>query len=263
MEKRNNLREFLFTVWYSLVSKLDKNADVQFMNYGYTSPDLDVSLESNNEDNRYPIQLYHQIASKADLSGKDILEVGCGRGGGLAYLVESFSPRSAVGVDLNQNAVLFCTKYYKLPGLTFTRANAELLPFEDNSQDFVINVESSHRYENMSSFMSEVRRVLRPGGQLLITDFRHNYRMPHLRKTFAESGLHQLLEEFITPMVVHALEKDDSRRRLLVRKLVPWYLHRTALNFAAVKGTRTFNNFAQEKMLYFNYVLQKRQYPDL
>lgn len=257
MEKRNRVKESLIKVWYSIVSKLDKNADVQFMNYGYTCPDLKISLDSDDEDNRYPIQLYHQIACKADLSGKDILEVGSGRGGGLAYLVESFSPNSAVGVDLNQNAISFCDKHYDLPELSFTQANAEKLPFKDNSIDVVLNVESSHRYESMVNFMSEVKRVLRPGGQFLITDFRHDYRMAHLRKTFAESGLHQLLEEFITQKVVRALEKDDGRKRRLIRSLVPWYFHRTALNFAAVKGTRTYNNFVEEKILYFNYVLQK------
>ena len=262
MEKRNRLRESLFKVWYTVVSKLDRHAEVQFMNYGYTSPDLKVDLKSDHEDNRYPIQLYHQIASKTDISGKDILEVGCGRGGGLSYLVESFSPGSAVGVDLNPNAIAFCKKHYAADGLSFAQANAEKLPFEDNSMVVVINVESSHRYENMSNFMREVRRVLRPGGKFLITDFRHDHRMPHLKKTFAESGMHQLLEEFITHKVVQALDKDDGRRRHLVRKIVPWYLQRTALNFAAVKGTKTYNSFASEKMLYFNYVMEKRQYPD-
>lgn len=262
MEKRNDLREYLFKLWYSLVSKLDRNAEVQFMNYGYTSSDLKIDLSSKHEGNRYPIQLYHQIASKANLTGKDIIEVGSGRGGGLAYLMESFTPRSAVGVELNPEAVSFCNKHYNLPGLTFTEANAEQLPFEDNSQDVVINVESSHRYANMQKFMSEVKRVLRPGGYFLITDFRHDHRMLHLKKTFTDSGLIQMVEEFITHKVVEALEKDDGRRRLLVRKLMPWFLYRTALNFAAVKGSKTFNSFTEEKMLYFNYVLQKRQYPD-
>ena len=262
MDKRNRFREYLFKVWYTVVSKLDKNAEVQFMNYGYTCPDLEVPLKSDHEENRYPIQLYHQIATKTDITGKDIVEVGSGRGGGLAYLVESFAPNSAIGVDLNPTAVAFCNKHYNLPGLSFTQANAEKLPFEDNSQDIVINVESSHRYDSMSNFMKEVKRVLRPGGKFLITDFRHDHKMPFLKKTFAESGLHQLLEEFITQNVVNALDKDDARRRQLVSRLAPWYLQRTALNFAAVKGTKTYNSFADEKMLYFNYVLEKRHYPD-
>jgi ubiquinone/menaquinone biosynthesis C-methylase UbiE len=258
-EKRNSVREYLFTIWYGIVSRVDKKAEVQFMNYGYSSPDLTVSLKGNHEHNRYPIQLYHQIAAKATLQGKDIVEVGSGRGGGLAYLMDNFSPRSAVGIDLNPVAINFCNEHYKTPGLSFTQANAEKLPFEDNSQDIILNVESSHRYANMSNFLSEVKRVLRPGGLFLITDFRQSERMPHLIRTFEESGLAQLLEEFITQKVVKALESDDSRRRYLVKKLMPWYLHRTGYNFAAVKGSKTFNCFADERMLYFNYVYQKDQ----
>ena len=36
--------------------------------------------------------------------------------------------------------------------------------------DYVINVESCHRYENIGQFLKEVRRVLRPGGFFLVTD---------------------------------------------------------------------------------------------
>lgn len=257
-ENRYQIRQYLFKVWYGLVSKVDKKAEVQFMNYGYSCPDLKVDLGNKHEDNRYPIQLYHQIASKTSLEGKDIVEVGSGRGGGLSYLVDRFSPRSAIGVDLNPGAVDFCNKHYKAPGLSFTQANAEKLPFETNSQDIVINVESSHRYDSMSNFLSEVKRILKPGGLLLITDFRYRERMPHLTASFEESGLAKKLEEIITHKVVRALEKDDGRRRYLVKKLMPWYLHRTAYNFAAVKGSNTFNKFAEDKWLYFNYVYQKR-----
>ena len=171
--------------------------------------------------------------------------------------MDNFSPRSAIGVDLNPIAVNFCNEHYKTPGLSFAQGNAEKLPFEDNSQDIVLNVESSHRYSSMSNFLSEVKRVLKPGGLFLITDFRQRERMPHLQSAFAESGLARLLEEFITHKVVKALESDDGRRRYLVKKLMPWYLHRTGYNFAAVKGSRTFNSFAEERMLYFNYVYQK------
>ena len=259
-EKRNAFREYLFTIWYGMISRVDKKAEVQFMNYGFSCPELTVNLKDIHENNRYPIQLYHQIAAKANLDGKDIIEVGSGRGGGLAYLMDNFSPKSAVGVDLNPIAVNFCNEHYKTPGLSFAQANAEKLPFEDNSQDIVLNVESSHRYASMANFLSEVKRVLKPGGLFLITDFRKSEKMPHLRRTFEESGLAQLLEEFITHKVVKALEKDDGRRRILAKKLMPWYLRRTALNFAAAKGTPTFNSFAEERMLYFNYVFEKPSY---
>ena len=52
------------------------------------------------------------------------------------------------------------------------QADAEKLPFDDESFDAIINVESSHCYPHIDSFLSEVRRVLAPGGCFGIVDFR-------------------------------------------------------------------------------------------
>jgi ubiquinone/menaquinone biosynthesis C-methylase UbiE len=191
------------------------------------------------------------------------VEVGCGRGGGLSYIFDKFSPRSAVGIDLSPVAIKFCRDHYDLPEINFITANAEDLPFEDNSVDILINVESSHRYANMDKFLSEVKRVLKLGGKLLITDFRNHNSMHHLKQSLADSGLHQKMEEIITHKVLKALEMDDSRRRNLVRNIMPGFLHATGYDFAAVKGSRTYNKFADGRLVYFNYVMEKRHHADL
>ncbi|MGH7787775.1 MAG: MGH1-like glycoside hydrolase domain-containing protein, partial [Candidatus Binatia bacterium] len=46
-----------------------------------------ITLDDADEPNRYSIQLYHRVATQVDLAGKDVLEVGCGHGGG--YLEQS------------------------------------------------------------------------------------------------------------------------------------------------------------------------------
>ena len=43
---------------------------------------MGLPLEPEDEQNRYGIQLYHRTATQADLSGKKVLEVSCGHGGG-------------------------------------------------------------------------------------------------------------------------------------------------------------------------------------
>ena len=48
-----------------------------------SSDDLNVRLKSEDEKDRYPIQLYHHVASQINLKGLKVLEVGSGRGGGL------------------------------------------------------------------------------------------------------------------------------------------------------------------------------------
>lgn len=232
------------------------------MNFGYSSKDLEISLSPVHEQNRYSIQLYHQIVNKVGVEGKEILEVGCGRGGGLAYVFEKFSPRSATGVDLNPEAINFCNNHHRKEGMNFVVGNAEELPFDDNSQDIVINVESSHIYGSMENFLAEVKRVLRPGGHFLISDFRQAHKLPELRNSIKNSKLSQLIEENITPEVIHALEKDDYRKRKLIKKIIPWFLHKAAMNFGAVKGSKKYNNFVEGRIHYFNYVFQKSHHPD-
>ena len=96
-----NFRDWLFRIWYWYISNIDKNAEVLFMNFGYSSPDQNVDLDPKDEPNRYSIQLYHQLATAVDLKDKSLLEIGSGRGGGLSYVASNFPLKSAMGVDLN------------------------------------------------------------------------------------------------------------------------------------------------------------------
>ena len=86
--------------------------------------------------------------------------------------------RSYTGLDYNPDGVAYCTEHHKLPGLNFMHGNAEDLPFPDNSFDAVVNVEASHAYPTLSKFLSEVARVLKPGGNLLYADFRGRPEFP-------------------------------------------------------------------------------------
>ena len=119
------------------------------------------------------IQLYHQTATQVDLSGKDVLEVSCGHGGGASYLTRTLHPASYTALDFNAAGIDFCQKRHDLPGLKFVQGDAQNLPFPDESFDAVINVEASHIYPNFERFLGEVARVLRPGGHFLYADFRN------------------------------------------------------------------------------------------
>lgn len=250
-------RELLFRIWYWYVNKADKNAEIVFMNYGYAGKDHTLLLDKLHEPNRYSIQLYHHLAQQVEIKDKNILEIGCGRGGGLSYITRNFSPASAKGIDLVKKAVSFSNRHHKLDGLSFAQGDAQKLNFENNSFDVVINVESSHRYPAMSSFLKEVSRILRPDGHFLFTDFRYSHEMDDLKKELDSTGFSVLNERCINHEVVEALRLDDERKRKLVNKLAPKFLHKTALNFAGAIGSETYNQFATRKYIYFSYVMKK------
>ena len=251
------LKNIFFKIWYWYISTVDKKAEVTFMNYGYSKNNYKIKLDENDEKNRYYAQLYNYIAGGADIKGKDILEVGCGRGGGLSYINRYLSPNSATGLDLNKKAIDFCKKYYSNEGLKFLQGNAQSLSFQDNTYDVVINVESSHRYSHMDRFLAEVYRVLKPGGYFLFADFRHENELEELYAQLKTSNFILVKSEIITPNVLEALKISSTERENLVDKLVPKFLRGLGKNFAGTEGTAVYNKFATQEFEYLFYILMK------
>lgn len=113
------------------------------------------------------------------LADRRILDVGCGGGGELARLLEwGANPANLYGVDLLPERIEAARSAY--PNFHFQVANAETLSFPEGAFDIVLvfTVLSSILDENMASRISnEIARVLRPGGAVLLYDFR--YRNPY------------------------------------------------------------------------------------
>ena len=227
------------------------------MNYGYSHPNLKIDLNESDEKNRYSIQLYHLVATSVDISGKNILEVGCGRGGGLSYISRNLSPNSAIGVDLNKKAINFCNKKYSSERIKFLQANAQKLNFQDNTFDVVINIESSHRYSQVDIFLNEVHRVLKPDGVFLFADFGNNIENGILSTQFGKSNFKIVKFDNITNNVVDALKLATTGREVLIKKLLPKFLQNFGRNFAATEGTSMFNKFSTQEFKYMFYVLMK------
>jgi len=244
---------------YSYASRLDKDAEAIFLNYGYADDNPKLELRKEDAKNRYCIQLYNHIVTSLPVKLKDldVLEVGSGRGGGASYIARYFNPGSVTGLDLCRRAVKFCTKHYAIQGMSFVCGNALKLPFQNNSLDVVIGVESSHGYPNIKRFFSEVHRVLKMGGYFLLSDFRNKNLIDLLREQLRNSGLKIIKEETITPNIIKALDLDSERRENLIKRLVPKLLHKPSMALAGVKGTAAYTSFVTGKKEYFSFVLQK------
>jgi ubiquinone/menaquinone biosynthesis C-methylase UbiE len=251
------LKNIFFKIWYGYISSIDKNAEVIFMNYGYSKDKHKISLSKKDEKNRYSIQLYNLVASGIDIKDKDILEVGCGRGGGLSYISNYLSPKSLTGVDLNKKAIKFCQNNYTENGNIFLQANAQDLPFPDHSFDIVINVESSHRYAQPELFFKEVYRILKTDGTFLFTDFRQKKELQELVNQIENAKFKFIKKVNITQNVVEALKLATPAREILIKKLVPFFLQNLGRNFAATEGSLTYNRFDTGYFQYVFYIIQK------
>jgi ubiquinone/menaquinone biosynthesis C-methylase UbiE len=244
---------------YQLMAYGYQKRDWTFMNYGYV-PDNETArlvLHADDEINRYCIQLYHYIASAVNLHGLKLLEVGSGRGGGADYIKRYMDPASVVGVDYSDNAVNLCQQHYFVEGLSFVPGDAENLPFNDQSFDIVLNVESSHCYGSMSDFLTQVKRVLKPGGYFMFADFRNLDQLDELEEQLDRIGMRRITHENITPNVIKALDADHGRRFDHIQRGVPKMLHKLLREFAGNKDTWIYKGFQTGDIIYQNFLLQK------
>lgn len=259
------LTEFAFfrrLVWkpiYEMLARVLPLSEWQFMNYGYQPfpEEAPLALEEADELQRYPLQLYHYLATRTPISGLEMLEVGSGRGGGAHYIARYLKPAKITGMDLAENAVKFARKTFQEPNLDYVQGNAEALPFADDSFDVVINVESCHAYGSVPNFLSEVRRVLRPNGVFVITDMRGEPGLKLLQQQLKDSGLTILEETDITRNVVEAIEAEEPIKKERIRRLVPRWLVPAFEEFAGVKDSAIHRDLNNRDLIYFRWKLQK------
>lgn len=257
----SSVAEVLFTnAWYSLVTRLDKNGEETFMNYGYAEPgEAKLELSPRFEVHRWAVQLYHHVVSRAAIRDKDVLEIGCGRGGGASYVAANLHPRRYVGLDVNRTAIAFDRRHYgEQKNLEFVAGDAHALPFGGDVFDVAVNVESSHHYRDLAAFLSEVHRVLKPGGAFLMACFPRKNELSSLREPLGRSHFDCALEEDITANVVRALELDSERREAALGRLCPAPLRTFGREFAGVRDSELYESFASGKRRYLNFVLKKR-----
>lgn len=252
-------RRIIWKPIYEILAKKIKAEDWSFMNYGYTpfAYEKPLILAQQDEINRYPLQLYHYLVCKIEVSEKEILEVGCGRGGGASYINTYLEPGKITGLDIAHNAVKLANEKNSTAGLQFIQGNAENLPFADKSFDVVINAESCHAYGSVPAFLKEVKRVLRPGGYFLCTDIRSPNGMQTLKNNLLSTGMNLLIEENITGNVVHAIELEEGVKQKRISDGIPKWFAKTFKEFAGVKGSKIHTDLQNGSLIYYRFVLQK------
>lgn len=97
---------------------------------------------------------------------KDVLEVACGSGQGLGFLGSVASSVEAGDID---EGLLSLAKAHYQGRFALSQFDAQQMPFADKSKDVIIIFEALYYIPSLERFFAECRRVLRPGGHLLIS----------------------------------------------------------------------------------------------
>ena len=100
----------------------------------------------------------------------DLLDCGCGTGPMISLLYEKDPAKHYTGLDITPR-MIEVGKSKNLSGVDWVVGDCEDLPFDENSFDVIICSNSFHHYPNPQKFFDSVKRVLRPGGRLILQDY--------------------------------------------------------------------------------------------
>jgi len=111
---------------------------------------------------------WHRYCVVAPLArGKRVLDAACGEGYGSFLLAAE--ARDIVGVDIAEEAVAHAGARYRAPNLRFVRSSCAALPLADACVDLVVSFETIEHLSEQTAMLAEFRRVLTPGGVLVIS----------------------------------------------------------------------------------------------
>jgi ubiquinone/menaquinone biosynthesis C-methylase UbiE len=115
------------------------------------------------------VELFERLRATR-LTGKNLLEIGCGIGIDTLTLA-SLGFQEVVGIDLSETAIGIArdqAKTKNIANIRFEKANAEGLSFGDGCFDFVYSFGVIHHTPSIRNAIAEIHRVLKPGGRAIV-----------------------------------------------------------------------------------------------
>ncbi|MCL2227977.1 MAG: class I SAM-dependent methyltransferase [Oscillospiraceae bacterium] len=152
------------------------------------------------------VRLTDRAARLAGISsGMEVLDVGCGNGVSLGFLERSFGV-VPYGMDISEK--LIGSARQRLPAAALTVGDAAWLPYQDASFDAVICECVLSLVEDAGWVLSEMRRVLRPLGMLILSDVCVEEEFGRVQGMFLKVGFDVIcLEEHKAALTTYIAER--------------------------------------------------------
>ena len=200
---------------YESVAESIPQPELLFLNYGFWQPGLDDSwIAPPDARYRHHLHLVRHVLAGAELRGKIVLEIGCGRGGNCYYLSRYSEAARVVGIDVCAPNLALARQNRDLPRVEFLAGDAQHLPFTNASFDVVLNLESSHCYREFGRFAAEVARVLKPSGLFCFADLWNvdvlDFDWQAREHALKNSSVEVIAEENISEQVFQAMGHPGS-----------------------------------------------------
>ena len=140
-----------------------------------------------------------------DLQPKSILDVATGTGD-FAIQALKLNPDKIIGIDISEGMLKVGLEKIKKKGLEnkveLHSGDSENMPFEDNKFDAVIVAYGVRNFENLEKGLSEMYRVLRSGGKMVVLEFSKPVLFPFKQ-------LYNFYFQFVLPKIGKTVSKDN------------------------------------------------------
>lgn len=218
------------------------------MNLGYGVPENGTDPAVSQK------WLYEKLVEGVDISGKEVLEVGCGRGGGCAHLAQKYQPAHMTGLDLSRANIRLSRKFNRDNNNEFVRGSGS--DFQLNRQfDVVINLESSHAYPSVPDFLEYVKAHLKPQGVFCYSDIFHTPVFEKLEFVIAEKGFVIVEKENISEQVAASIKANAIHWTPMAEKyprMVPMKIHDVNVS----THSHPYRGLLDGSVSYWRYVLR-------
>lgn len=191
----------------------------EHMHHGYYG----VDGKQQKDRRQAQIDLITEVLQWAEVeTAANILDVGCGIGGSSLYLACKLNGH-ATGITLSPVQAARAKQRAQDAGLSaktdFQVADAQAMPFPDNSFDLVWSLESGEHMPNKHQFLQECYRVLKPGGKLILVTWCHR---PLDNSPLTAKELNLLAEiyrVYCLPYVISLPEYEAIARKLPLQNI--------------------------------------------
>ncbi len=191
----------------------------EHMHHGYYGADGSQKKERRLAQ----IDLIEELLKWAEVeTAENILDVGCGIGGSSLYLAGKFKAE-ATGITLSPVQAARANERAQYAGLIgtcrFQVADAQAMPFPDDSFDLVWSLESGEHMPDKTKFLQECYRVLKPGGKLIVVTWCHRPTDNSPLTADEQKHLQDIYRVYCLPYVISLPEYEAIARQLPLNNL--------------------------------------------
>jgi SAM-dependent methyltransferase len=147
-----------------------------FMNNGYCLLDKqnmpihsDLILNKKYKKYLYQVNLYDQLLKTANIDFNikniNLLDIACGRGGGVSFYKDFYKFKNVYGLDINNNHIKICKSHCK--NVNFINSSATKIPIKNNKIDIITCLEAEAYFQPFENYCAEAHRILKKEGVLI------------------------------------------------------------------------------------------------